>query len=105
MLAMFLHMRDYLKLDNEKEREEALAHWLAQNQKFMDRDDGGRSGSGGSGRYGTRQPTPAKVAKAFCDRFELPLEEIEDGMDWVFLADCAQESALYADDDAQVHSE
>ena len=93
MLAMHLHIRDYLKLDNDKERQEALDNWLEKNKQWIEQAEG----RGGERREDNRtRPTPMKVATLYCDRVGLQVDDLADAIDWGFFADCARDDELGA---------
>lgn len=108
-LAMFVHVRDFLRGKTDDDIRSTLDAWKEKNKRWMDQPRRGPPGPRGR-RPATRQrddrrprrpfrppranlcmaEDPATIAEDYCSDLGITYDELSDQMDWEFFADCAR---------------
>ena len=107
-LAMYVYLTNFVNSGkNDDARKEALENWREKNKKWLDRDNRGRNrrdgrDNGGRNRRDGRRPRdrtrqrqdPKEVAKLYCRRLAMGVDDMADQLDWEFFAECSRDSDL-----------
>ena len=110
---MYVYLTNFVKSGKgDDAKREALEHWRERNKKWLDRDSKDRNGRDARRQQNcTRQRrdqrgvskvnrlemeanVPKEVARLYCRRLEMEIDDMVDQMDWRFFAECSRDSDL-----------